>query len=116
MTAKNERGKYKRTTKAEAIQAICDFGIEEQAEYLQKGNKRRARMIKVVRKQMATAMLVSAKNLRETLEAMTEPITIESGKRAGQKTYDVVLYIKDDELRDMVRRFRNELFSNHYGN
>ena len=73
-------------------------------------------MIKVVRKQMATAMLVSAKNLRETLEAMTEPITIESGKRAGQKTYDIVLYIKDDELRDMVRRFRNELFSNHYGN
>lgn len=99
-----------RISKKDAMEYVQEFGMEEELECMSKGNNRKARMIRRARKDMAVAMLKGIKNLIETMELMTEPIIIEDGKYKGCKSTDIFHYIRDDEIREMVRQFRVKYF------
>lgn len=102
--------KVYKMSKKEAMEYVQEFGMDEELECMRKGNRRKARMIRHARKDMAVAMLQGIKNLIETMELMTEPIIIEDGPHQGKKGTDVFHYIRDDEIRDMVKQFRVKYF------
>ena len=97
-------------SKKDAMEYVQEFGMDEELECMSKGNRRKARMIRHARKDMAVAMLQGIKKLIETMELMTEPIIIEDGPHQGKKGTDVFHYIRDDEIREMVKQFRVKYF------
>lgn len=105
--------KVYKMSKKEAMEYVQEFGMEEELECMSKGNRRKARMIRHARKDMAVAMLQGIKNMIETMELMTEPIIIEDGPNRGKKGADVFHYIRDEEVREMVRQFRVKYFGQY---
>ena len=102
--------KVYRMSKKDAMEYVQEFGMDEELECMSKGNKRKARMIRHARKDMAVALMQSIKKLIETMELMTEPIIIEDGKYKGCKSTDLFHYVRDDEVREMVKQFRLKYF------
>lgn len=111
---KDPRGKNKRLTKAEAMDAVINFGTDLEAELIRTHQRGRLAQFRKARKSMAIALLKSVKELNEVMYYMTELLIIESGKHKGGKTYNKFYYIKDDEIRDEVTALRVQLFSDWY--
>lgn len=111
---KDPRGRNKRLTKAEAMEAVLNFGTELEDELIGTRQRGRLAQLRKARKSMAIALLTGLKELQEVTYHMTELLTIESGKRKGGKAYHKFHYIKDDEIRDAVKALRVQLFSDWY--